>query len=184
MNEGKGFLVRKFGLRGIAILEAVKGCLALVLGFIMLSFRHKDLQMVARHILGFLHVNPDRHFYHEVLRAASRVTSHGLVLFLFGSIIYALIRFAEAVGLWFAREWAEWFALISSAVYLPWEIYELIRRHSWVQWTVLGVNLLIVLYLLGLRIEQHRAKKAKQVGSQSHRDIEISGRHGSAEELG
>ncbi len=43
-------------------------------------------------------------------------------------MVYSGARSVEAYGLWFERRWAEWFALISGAIYLPVEIYEL-RRH-------------------------------------------------------
>ena len=162
MDEHKSFLVRHFGLRGIAIFEAGKGLLALALGFILLNMRHKDLERVAAHALNFFHVNPDRHFYHEILHSAARVTSHGIWLFVFGTVVYAIIRFAEAVGLWLEREWAEWFALISGSIYLPWEIYELALRQTWVRWSILGINVVIVLYLLWVRLEMHKIRKARR----------------------
>src|SRR5690242_1514498 len=144
MDERKSFLVIHFGLRGIAIFEAAKGALALLLGVILLSVWHRDMERMAGHFLGFMHINPYRHFYHEVLQAAGRVTPHGIWLFIFAVLVYAAIRFAEAVGLWLEREWAEWFALISGSIYLPWEIYELARRQTWIRWTVLAINVVIV----------------------------------------
>jgi len=159
MNNHNSFLVRHLGLRGIAVFEAGKGVAALVLGIVLLTVRHRDMEHIARRVLGFMHINPDRQFYHEVLRAAGRVTTHGIWLFMFAVVVYALIRFAEAIGLWLEREWAEWFALISGSIYLPWEIYELVRRQTWFKWAVLGINIVIVLYLVWLRIEMHKARK-------------------------
>lgn len=159
MDDRKNFLVRHLGLRGIALFEAAKGGLALVLGFVLLSVRHRDMETIAGHILGFLHVNPDRRFYHEVLQAAGRVTTHGIWLFVFGVVAYAAIRFVEAIGLWLERVWAEWFAIISGSMYLPWEIYELARRQTWIRWTIVSVNLAIVIYLVWLRIEMHKARQ-------------------------
>src|SRR5215469_3613205 len=159
MDDRKNILVRHLGLRGIAIFEAAKGVLALLLGIGLLSIRHKDLERMAGHVLGFLHVAPDRRLYHEVLEAAGRVTSHGIYLFVFGIVAYALIRFTEATGLWLERAWAEWFAIISGSMYVPWEIYELVRRQNWIRWTVLVINLVIVIYLVWLRIVMHKARQ-------------------------
>lgn len=173
MDDRKNILVKHLGLRGIAIFEAAKGLLALLLGIGLLSIRHKDLERIATHVLSFLHVNPDRRLYHDVLQAAGRVTSHGIWLFVFGVVAYAMIRFAEAIGLWLERVWAEWFAIISGSMYLPWEIYEVARRHTWIPWAVLTINLVIVIYLVWLRIEMHKSRQrnseaAQPAPAQSH----------------
>ena len=159
MDERKSFLVKHFGLRGIALLEAGKGGVALLAGFAILIFRHKDYQAIAERVLAFLHISPGRRFFQTVVRGASHMTTHTIWLVFFGIIVYVLIRFVEATGLWLEREWAEWFALLSGSMYLPWEIYELVRHVTWVKWTVLSINLLIVIYLLWLRIEMHKVRK-------------------------
>lgn len=171
MDERKSFMIRHFGLRGVALFEAAKGALALLLGFILLTLRHRDMESIAARILRLLHISPDRHFYHETLRAAGRVTSHGIWLFVFGITAYAIIRFVEATGLWLEREWAEWFALISGSLYLPWEVYELVRRQNGLKWMVFAINVVIVLYLVWLRIEMHRMRKQKLA-----RDVNERGR--------
>lgn len=158
MDDRKNFLIRHFGLRGVALFEAGKGALALVLGFLLLAIRHGDVETIAIRILRLMHISPDRHFYHEVLRAAGRVTVHSIWLFVFGIVGYAALRFVEAGGLWLEREWAEWFALISGSMYIPWEIYELVRRANALKWLIFVINLLIVLYLLWMRIEMHRKR--------------------------
>jgi uncharacterized membrane protein (DUF2068 family) len=60
---------------------------------------------------------------------------------------YSIMRFLEAYGLWNARAWAEWIALISGALYLPFEIYKLIYRVNWFHVVVLTINVAIVLYM-------------------------------------
>lgn len=167
MDERRNFLVRHLGLRGIAVFEALKGVLALAAGFALLAIRHKDMEYVAQRVLRTMHLNPDRRMFHQLVEAAGRVTPHGIWLVVFGVVVYALIRFAEAAGLWLEREWAEWFALISGSIYLPWEIYELARRQTWVRWAILAINVLIVLYLLWLRIEMHKSRQRERMANSS-----------------
>jgi uncharacterized membrane protein (DUF2068 family) len=54
----------------------------------------------------------------------------------------------EAYGLWNARAWAEWIALISGTIYLPFEIYKVIYRQNLFHISVLLINLAIVLYMV------------------------------------
>ena len=75
-----------------------------------------------------------------------------------GGFAYALIRFAEAYGLWHAKVWAEWFALISGCLYLPLEIFELLKHANLFKWSVLAINLIVVIYIALIRMESHRAR--------------------------
>ena len=61
------------------------------------------------------------------------------------------MRFIEAYGLWQVRAWAEWFAIVSGGVYLPIELYELVRHATGVKAVVLVVNTGIVAYLVYFR---------------------------------
>ena len=65
---------------------------------------------------------------------------------------YIVIRCVEAYGLWHARVWAEWFALLSGAMYLPWELLRIIERMTWERVAVLVINIAIVLYMLWIRL--------------------------------
>ncbi len=42
---------------------------------------------------------------------------------------------------------AEWFALISSGIYLPVEVYEIFHRFGWVKFSVFITNIIVVLYM-------------------------------------
>jgi uncharacterized membrane protein (DUF2068 family) len=104
-------------------------------------------------VLRFLRVNPDHHHYAQVfLNLADNVTDAKLWALAAGATAYSIVRFVEAYGLWHARAWAEWFALISGALYVPFEAYELARRPTPVHWAVLLINLGIVFYMLYLRL--------------------------------
>jgi uncharacterized membrane protein (DUF2068 family) len=160
----QGFFVRYFGLRGVALFEAAKGAAAVLASLWILSLRHKDMTDVADHVLAMvhkvLHVNPDRHFFHLLQHAIEGLTPRGLMLIAALVVAYAMIRFVEAAGLWLEKEWAEWFALITGALYMPIEVYELIRRPTPIKWTILSINVLIVLYVAWLLRDSHKRKKA------------------------
>ena len=75
---------------------------------------------------------------------------------------YSIVRFVEAYGLWRERTWAEWFALISGALYVPFEVYELVRRPTLIHVAVLLINLAVVFYMLYLRLSAPTEAEKKQ----------------------
>ena len=120
---------RRAALRAVASLELLKGVVVLLLGFGAVSMVHKDAWDMAEALLRFLRVDPDHHHYAQVfLDLADNVTDRKLWALAGGAAAYSIVRFVEAYGLWRERTWAEWFALISGALYVPFETYELIRR--------------------------------------------------------
>src|SRR4051794_3415379 len=140
------------GLRAIATFEALKGALVLAGGLGILALLGRDIPEVAERLILWAHLNPESHLSHVFLRAADRVTDARLWAAAAGAAAYSIVRFVEAWGLWHAREWAEWFALLSGCLYLPWEIYEVVARPTPVHWLLLIGNVLIVLYVAWIRL--------------------------------
>ncbi len=139
------------GLRAVATLEACKGLVVLLLGLTLL-FVHRHAEDFTQHLLYHLHMDPARRFGHMLIDAATKVTDARLWTIAGATLTYSAVRFVEAWGLWHRRVWAEWFALLSGAMYLPWEILKITERADWERITVLAVNVVIILYMLEVRI--------------------------------
>ena len=139
------------GLRIIALLEAAKGMVVIIAGFGLMALIHRDVQKVAEDIVRHLHINPARHFPHIFLDAAGAASDTRLWAMALGAMVYAVIRFIEAYGLWKEQIWAEWFGILSGALYLPIEIYELAVHVSPIKISILLVNLIVVGWLIGIR---------------------------------
>jgi uncharacterized membrane protein (DUF2068 family) len=140
-------------LRAVASIEFLKGLVVLLAGFGVLSLVHRDAWDVAESFLEWLHISPDTHYAQVFLNLADQVTDAKLWGVAVGALAYSSLRFLEAYGLWRERAWAEWLALISGAIYLPFEIYELARRPDWIRLGIFVVNLAVVLYMVFLRLQ-------------------------------
>jgi uncharacterized membrane protein (DUF2068 family) len=136
------------GLRVVALLEGAKGALVLLTGFGLLAFIHKDLHQAAEQLVRHFHINPASHYPRIFIDLSARTTDMKLWAMAIGAMFYAVIRFAEAAGLWMQRRWAEWFGLLTGGMYVPVEIYEVVRGVTWPKVTVLVVNAGVVAYLL------------------------------------
>jgi uncharacterized membrane protein (DUF2068 family) len=64
---------------------------------------------------------------------------------------YALIEMVESIGLWLGRRWGEYFAMIATSVFLPYEIYDLTAKVTWLRLGALFINVLLVAYLIWSR---------------------------------
>jgi uncharacterized membrane protein (DUF2068 family) len=152
-------------LRSVAMFEAAKGILVLLLGLGLLRFLHKNLEDTAEQMIRFLHASPGGHLSNLFINAASHASDKSLWALAGAAVIYAVVRFAEAYGLWNAREWAEWFALLSGAMYLPWEMYSLIRHPHPVKWVILLANIAVVVYMIVLRVQANAHRTAARSAS-------------------
>ena len=147
---------KRGALRTIASFEALKGLIVLAAGFGLLALVHKDAPEVAEHLVRVLHLRPEGHVSEIFLRAAGKVTDRKLWAAAAGATAYSIVRFVEAYGLWNARVWAEWFALLSGCLYLPWEVFELIEKPTSIRWTIFATNVIIVLYMAYVRFVASR----------------------------
>jgi len=134
-------------LRAVATLELTKGLIVLLAAFGVVLLVHKDPWDVADGLLRLLHISPDHHFAQVFLDWADTLTAAKLWAVAAVALAYSILRFAEAYGLWYARAWAEWIALVSGALYLPFEIYKLVYWLTAFHIAVFAVNLAVVLYM-------------------------------------
>jgi uncharacterized membrane protein (DUF2068 family) len=153
-------------LRGVASFEMAKGLLVLMAAFGVLFLVGKDPWDIADGLLRLLHISPDHHFAQVFLDWADTLTDSKLWTVAGAAVAYSILRFAEAYGLWYARAWAAWIALISGSLYLPFEIYKLAHRQSWIHISVFVINLAIVCYMAyllksGKSLHHHIAQQSR-----------------------
>ncbi|HEY6872119.1 MAG TPA: DUF2127 domain-containing protein [Geobacteraceae bacterium] len=139
------------GLRAVALFEAAKGGAVVIAGLGLLVLIHHDVQALAEEVVRHLHLNPAKRFPRIFLDAAAAATDARLWALALTAMVYAVVRFAEAVGLWRQRVWAEWFGILSGSLYLPVELYELTVSVTPVKLSILAVNLFIVGWLSWVR---------------------------------
>jgi uncharacterized membrane protein (DUF2068 family) len=142
-------------LRLIAVFKLLK---ALVLVAVVVAglhlLHHQPAQTVLQWALR-LHVDPGNSYVRTLLAKLLSVNEEQVALLAGGTLLYALLFTIEGVGLWLGRTWAEDLTILSTAGFLPIELYELIKQRSITKEVVLLLNVIIVLYL-ALRMRQRR----------------------------
>jgi uncharacterized membrane protein (DUF2068 family) len=129
------------GLHLIAVVEAVKGALALL----------------AASGLELLGPAPLQRWIHELIVRFQLDPNHGAIAWLVGAInpggvhlaalvaaLYGAMHLLEGWGLWRAKAWASWLGCITVALYLPFDVYALAKHPGWLSLVVVAVNLLVL----------------------------------------
>ena len=151
--------LEKKGVRAIAVFEAFKGVLGIVVGIGLMSLMHRDLHAFAEKLIADLHFDPSGDFAQKFVENAGKINESNIIFVIVLCGLYVALRFVEAYGLWFLRPWAEWLAIIAGGVYIPLEVYELFQKTTFTRAGILLFNIGIVAYLYYFRKEQKHERK-------------------------
>ena len=133
-------------LRIVAVVDVLKGVTILAIGFGILNSHSNVLEHGGAAMLRLLDIDPGLAIPRKFLAFLSAADNEHSLLML-AAAAYAALRFVEAYGLWFMRNWARWLGLVSAGIYVPFELYYFVTGPSWTSIGVLSINL-TVLWLL------------------------------------
>lgn len=119
----------------------------LIAGFGIARLVNGGAEEAAEALVDRLHLDAAKKFPRIFLDLAANASDAQLWGLAALAMTYAVLRFAEAYGLWFGRRWGEWIAAVSGAIYVPVEIYELGRGVSTIKVAALLLNTAVVAYM-------------------------------------
>src|SRR5919204_3305559 len=93
----------KAGLRAVALFEALKGTIVLVAGFGLARLVSRNAGDAAEALVDRLHLDAAKKFPRIFLDVAANASDAQLWALAALAMTYAVLRFAEAYGLWFGR---------------------------------------------------------------------------------
>jgi uncharacterized membrane protein (DUF2068 family) len=132
----------------IGITKLVKGVLLLGLGFGALKLLHKDAAEQISTWLQALYVDPNSHFFQKILGKISGLDTKKLIWASVGTFVYSGLFLTEGTGLLLRKRWGEYFTVIITGSFIPFEIYELTKAFNTVKVVVTILNAAIVVYLV------------------------------------
>jgi uncharacterized membrane protein (DUF2068 family) len=140
-------------IRLITIERFIKATVLIVGGILLavLSTR-TDMHRLAQDLQTQLNLTPGRGWlgtlYKNTVAKWGKLSTGKQVAIGVGAVLYGALEALEGVGLLLRRRWAEYLVLIATAVFLPIEIDEIIRRPTVFKVGALLINLLIIGYLI------------------------------------
>ena len=138
------------GLFAIAIFKLAKALFFFCLGVGAIHMMGKDLSDEAMRLATALRFDPESRVVSLLLDKIDLIDARRLREIGIATFAYSAIALTEGVGLLLEKVWAEYLTLILTVSFLPWEIYELARRPSWMRLSLLLINLAVLWYLVWL----------------------------------
>jgi uncharacterized membrane protein (DUF2068 family) len=135
---------RRTNLRWVAAFEAVKGILVLATAGAAFEFLHMDVQQAAERLVSHFHLDPASRYPRIFLEIASNLSNIHLLALGLGALAYAVIRLVEAYGLWHGKRWAWIFGMASAGLYIPIEVFELIKHNNSAELILFLANIAIL----------------------------------------
>jgi uncharacterized membrane protein (DUF2068 family) len=139
-------------LRGFALLALAAGAFKLL---------HRDMEAVVLYWLDVLRIDPDNELFRHVIARLMSLDDRQLKQIGAATFAYGSILLVESVGLFLEKRWAEFFTIIKTSCFIPFELYEISIRFTGVKLAILIINLAIVAYLVHVvRKNPHRKQMA------------------------
>ncbi len=146
-----------FILRLLAIERWVRGGIVVLLGLAVLRFKSTQVSVkelfdrdlsALKPFFNQIHFNvSDSATIKEIEKALSArpSTLNVVAAVLLG---YGVLQLIEGVGLWLLKRWGEYFAVVATSVFVPFEVYEVTEKVTTLRILALIVNIGAVVYLL------------------------------------
>jgi hypothetical protein len=140
----------------IACLKVLRGTLAMTVGVMLfIIYEHSEAFNWQEHsfIISISQKDPFLQIFIDWLSQFPNEHVLYISLFAFGM---GLIRYIEAVGVWFDRTWAQCLVVITAFIYIPFEINELIHQFTWTITIIMIINFVIAFYLLHILMQKSK----------------------------
>jgi uncharacterized membrane protein (DUF2068 family) len=150
-------------LIAIGVLKLLKAVLFVSMGFGVIRLLHKDVADVLLRAFMALRFDPENRIVNMVLEKSALLSPHRLREISFAIFLYAALDIIEGTGLVLEKVWAEYFTLILTGSFLPWEFYEIIHHLTVLKVVLTILNLLVFVYLFIVVNEKVRSRQQDPV---------------------
>ncbi len=132
----------------IAIFKFAKAALLIAVGLGTLQLIRSDIREQARSMFEALGSSIDVVPVLKLLRQIGALPASRLRMIGGGAFLYSALFLTEGIGLWRQRRWAEYLTVVATASFIPFEIFELVRRITLPRISALVINIAVLIYLI------------------------------------
>jgi uncharacterized membrane protein (DUF2068 family) len=131
----------------IAAFKLLKGLALLAVGIAVHIIARREATE-AQEWVDLFRIDPHNHYLHRLLALIPSIDAHKLHELSVGTFAYSALFLTEGMGLFLRKRWAEFLTVISTAGFIPLEVYEIFHRPGTLKVLLLLVNVAVVAYLV------------------------------------
>lgn len=135
-------------LAWIAGYNVAKGMLFLAIGLGALKFLHKDVDEIVARWIAAAGISLEHAWVVALLKRLDVLTSGELWAVSGVAFLLAAVFFTEGIGLFYRRRWAEYLTVVVTASFVPFEVFEILKKFGPIKAIVLVINLVILFILV------------------------------------
>ena len=165
---------RTWTIHLIAIEKTVKGIVLVAVALKLLTLFDRDVHAWAADFVTRHGIDIANRYVQAGLERLVGVGNTQLVMYSVVAFVYAGLLFTEGIGLWLQKRWAEYLTAIGTALLIPFELYEIYERFTWVRITILAINIFIVWYL-STRLRDEKKELATEGTERNKIRVKICG---------
>jgi uncharacterized membrane protein (DUF2068 family) len=134
-------------LRFIILQKLILGPLEIALSLGILSLLNNDMEAFALGVAGFFNLDIDNLYVSAAIEKVGMMEDSTILGISIGMFLLGSLVLVEGWGLHLRRRWAEWLTVVATALFIPFEVYEIIVKVTPVKVGALVLNCAIVWYL-------------------------------------
>jgi uncharacterized membrane protein (DUF2068 family) len=135
-------------LQAIAALKLLEALVLCLTGVVALELLRPQITQQLQDWLALLPLTSEHRIAQHLLNSLTGLGPHRIKAL--GGVVfaYAALFLVEGIGLLRRRRWAEWVTVLTTALLVPFELWELTLRLTLAKGAALAINLLVVWYLV------------------------------------
>jgi uncharacterized membrane protein (DUF2068 family) len=155
---------RLIGIFLIALFKLIKGALFVVLAVSALKLIDRDVADMFWVLITRLHIDIENRFVQDIFMRLDLIDNRLLKEISATTFFMAGLFFTEGLGLLFQKRWAEYMAVFETGLFIPLEIFEIVRHMTITKVSLLAINAAVVFYLLYILIRKSSVKNSPLPG--------------------
>lgn len=150
------------GIKVIGVFKLVSAALLIALAIGIFKEIGTDPAIETEHIVSMLKLDPGNKYIHAAMSKVSQVSTKQLYAISAGTFAYAVLYAIEATGLLLRRRWGEYFTVLMTGLFIPFEVYEVFHKPSGLKLLILALNAAIVVYLVAQVVRNRKVDRGEE----------------------